>query len=176
MRERRLQASVALCKAGITPARAGKTMLPISTNPLSSDPPRSCGKDCRPFGMLLLPSGSPPLVRERLADLPDDNGMDRITPARAGKTMNSRYVFGQRRDHPRSCGKDFAVTYRMKHKTGSPPLVRERLGPAFHTTIIHRITPARAGKTRSQPSCLCRSRDHPRSCGKDRSQPFPYHP
>ncbi len=106
MRERRLQASVALCKAGITPARAGKTMLPISTNPLSSDPPRSCGKDCRPFGMLLLPSGSPPLVRERLADLPDDNGMDRITPARAGKTMNSRYVFGQRRDHPRSCGKD----------------------------------------------------------------------
>ena len=147
MRERRLQASVALCKAGITPARAGKTMLPISTNPLSSDPPRSCGKDCRPFGMLLLPSGSPPLVRERLLHVLKEKKTKWITPARAGKTAMARACLGVAEDHPRSCGKDLILGVRSVCSGGSPPLVRERRQNRYRRMPAHGITPARAGKT-----------------------------
>ena len=45
VRERRLQASVTLCKAGITPARAGKTEMIRLAPRLDEDHPRSCGKD-----------------------------------------------------------------------------------------------------------------------------------
>ena len=51
---------------------------------------------------------------------------------------------------------------------GSPPLVRERLIDDVPDYVIARITPARAGKTTSQRDSSSKSRDHPRSCGKDK--------
>ena len=91
---------------GITPARAGKTAFSAHPCTVHGDHPRSCGKDKKKRNDGLTISGSPPLVRERLPGgdgLPDDFG---ITPARAGKTMNSTWMTMKLQDHPRSCGKD----------------------------------------------------------------------
>ena len=71
------------------------------------------------------------------------------------------------RDHPRSCGKDEFDYDALRDMQGSPPLVRERLATSSGATIRRRITPARAGKTSMNTSWKTRSRDHPRSCGKD---------
>ena len=72
---------------GITPARAGKTRMVRAYWWPGRDHPRSCGKDMLATWMLLLMAGSPPLVRERRSRGRGDVYADRITPARAGKTV-----------------------------------------------------------------------------------------
>ena len=74
-----------------------------------------------------------------------------ITPARAGKTQTSNAIGTARQ--------------------GSPPLVRERRHTPAPLSIVSGITPARAGKTPASLYRALRGRDHPRSCGKDRSLP-----
>ena len=86
-------------------------------------------------------------MRERLPGgdgLPDDFG---ITPARAGKTMNSTWMTMKLQDHPRSCGKDHCAFHSFRSLLGSPPLVRERPAKGVMRMYWLRITPARAGKT-----------------------------
>ena len=86
VRERQGTTLNRLAHIRITPARAGKTAGDRAVSTACRDHPRSCGKDSTGAGLSRPPSGSPPLVRERLTRigvLPDRNG---ITPARAGKT------------------------------------------------------------------------------------------
>ena len=91
----------------------------------------------------------------------------RITPARAGKTYRRVVNHRQKRDHPRSCGKDLHTEYLFYCFSGSPPLVRERQVIFYPFYDIHGITPARAGKTMSNTPFRKKAKDHPRSCGKD---------
>ena len=66
-------------------------------------------------------------MRERrvlLAFVVRDDG---ITPARAGKTQLLPVVVRSDGDHPRSCGKDIEIKRHSEKRSGSPPLVRERL-------------------------------------------------
>ncbi len=70
----------------ITPARAGKTACHHPSGTLKRDHPRSCGKDHVLLWVLVLVSGSPPLVRERPLGGFGVRAGARITPARAGKT------------------------------------------------------------------------------------------
>ena len=72
---------------GITPARAGKTQIRHPLLRGLQDHPRSCGKDPSPAGRSNPVSGSPPLVRERRRRCDDVLISQRITPARAGKTV-----------------------------------------------------------------------------------------
>ena len=154
------------CKR-ITPARAGKTdLLPLARQ-AAGDHPRSCGKDKRQLFMHYLPLGSPPLVRERHKTVHLFSRSFRITPARAGKTHQSVKEYKNVRDHPRSCGKDPLFVKKFSFTPGSPPLVRERLIHSRKRKRFMRITPARAGKTKRIAGSNHRSRDHPRSCGKD---------
>ena len=91
----------------------------------------------------------------------------RITPARAGKTIEAILVIVKAEDHPRSCGKDASDMSRTILTMGSPPLVRERLTSASIRQSSVRITPARAGKTDDDSTEVTDYEDHPRSCGKD---------
>ena len=153
--------------SGITPARAGKTLLLPVTVAAFKDHPRSCGKDDYPALTAYEKQGSPPLVRERRRTKSLQLWMTRITPARAGKTWFGPFLYCPGTDHPRSCGKDRKFDYFINPSQGSPPLVRERLGAGLDAANKLGITPARAGKTlktlTGSPSC----QDHPRSCGKD---------
>jgi|BioPla2DNA2_1021312.scaffolds.fasta_scaffold84497_2 hypothetical protein len=95
-----------LACVGITPARAGttKTSNWIATD--RWDDPRSCGND---FGSKDIDdenAGSPPLVRERPSGCNERWAICRITPARAGTTIQNSATHIPVWDHPRSCGND----------------------------------------------------------------------
>ena len=53
----------------------------------------------------------------------------------------------------------------------SPPRVRGKAVAIFRQLHHGRITPAYAGKSRSQPRTAPRHRDHPRVCGEKMSRP-----
>ena len=110
VRERRQSYAEQPILGGITPARAGKTSYNFTCGFLHRDHPRSCGKDANEQLTKTKNSGSPPLVRERLCSLRSTTIALRITPARAGKTHQCATAICQRRDHPRSCGKDTALS------------------------------------------------------------------
>ena len=151
MRERRTARGQFLQIFRITPARAGKTLPNKSTGPIEGDHPRSCGKDPHGDQPHFHVMGSPPLVRERHASSSNGNDYAGITPARAGKTRLDKGQVLLSQDHPRSCGKDLPHQWIQQSLGGSPPLVRERrvviIGIAV-VSVVARITPARAGKTR----------------------------
>ena len=126
-------------------------------------------------------------MRERLFCNAGNSDATRITPAHAGKTFRTQWIWSLNRDHPRTCGKDLRFPIRLLACIGSPPHMRERrrivgisakvcgspphmrerpLRPSLNGEPP-RITPAHAGKTDHViiPCGLCW--DHPRTCGKD---------
>ena len=147
VRERPGLTQAEITKVRITPARAGKTTLSGYEYAYAQDHPRSCGKDHVLLWVLVLVSGSPPLVRERPLGGFGVRAGARITPARAGKTIPCRPKSWPAQDHPRSCGKDLKDDFQTKCGKGSPPLVRERLALGDVDVVFVGITPARAGKT-----------------------------
>ena len=147
VRERLDNISVMTSSTGITPARAGKTAMAGLPVQAAGDHPRSCGKDSIGWDSASFKAGSPPLVRERRGAMPGSQSIAGITPARAGKTMNSTWMTMKLQDHPRSCGKDYEQHMDDDEITGSPPLVRERPLCFPFLPFFAGITPARAGKT-----------------------------
>ena len=71
---------------GITPARAGKTLLPLLLFGSSQDHPRACGENLLFDSGIRFSGGSPPRVRGKRQELFQSAAGRRITPARAGKT------------------------------------------------------------------------------------------
>ena len=134
VRERPLDIAVAFDRAGITPARAGKTNVGGNSTVTGKDHPRSCGKDAFSLIAVTFLSGSPPLVRERRFAGSGLSLNVRITPARAGKTQVYSIEDDMTQDHPRSCGKDVLLRELASKPWGSPPLVRER-----HSWHIERL-------------------------------------
>ena len=55
--------------------------------------------------------------------------LDRITPARAGKTGRTLYNLRIGMDHPRACGENYLEDNRVYLIKGSPPRVRGKLSP-----------------------------------------------
>ena len=132
---------------GITPARAGRTFAVYGCQKSFRDHPRSRGKDLHLHRMILKILGSPPLAREGHGDDALEIEFNRITPARAGRTVFCEYKNDCYWDHPRSRGKDHLQSVVQVGRLGSPPLAREGL---YYTSCIFnscRITPARAGRT-----------------------------
>ena len=71
----------------ITPARAGKTACAGLCFRLAEDHPRACGENTFWINSVDLRMGSPPRVRGKLLSNTVRDGIRRITPARAGKTL-----------------------------------------------------------------------------------------
>ena len=78
-----------------------------------------------------------------------------ITPAYAGKSLNSTLILFMIKDHPRLCGEKMACTRSACLITGSPPPMRGKVEKASRCVQRHRITPAYAGKSFS----VLRNRD-----------------
>ena len=89
-----------------------------------------------------------------------------ITPAYAGKRLQSVQTKQKLKDHPRLCGEKSRVSHSIPSCSGSPPPMRGKgyLEPFY--SIYHRITPAYAGKRRSPEAFRGFLRDHPRLCGE----------
>ena len=93
--------------------------------------------------------GSPPRVRGTAFFSASSTAVFRITPARAGNSC-SGYDHGvHAEDHPRACGEQPDARLCRRDHYGSPPRVR---GTAIRGSLPpcrRRITPARAGNSRS---------------------------
>ena len=94
-----------------------------------------------------------------------------ITPAYAGKRGQPPSGPCCRWDHPRVCGEKSMMSRVVFCTVGSPPRVRGKVQLQPWQPTALGITPAYAGKSRSQPRTAPRHRDHPRVCGEKMSRP-----
>ena len=90
-----------------------------------------------------------------------------ITPAGAGKTLQSKSFFSSFRDHPRRCGENMNEIKDTLDEIGSPPQVRGKLTQMPRRGRMLRITPAGAGKTVTHHQLPPSTQDHPRRCGEN---------
>ena len=167
MRGKQLLLRLSLWQVGITPARAGKTLLKSSRKSWTGDHPRACGENRRLSDNSVQRKGSPPRVRGKLSKNGPRGLHQRITPARAGKTVQLRRGARRAADHPRACGENLLIDTPERPYNGSPPRVRGKLRSLLGGTDGSRITPARAGKTLPQLPKGIRTADHPRACGEN---------
>ena len=91
----------------------------------------------------------------------------RITPAPAGKTNGSQSFTSATRDHPRTCGENLFSFMENGETLGSPPHLRGKRFDFNLSAYDHGITPAPAGKTRTNLRKNYRREDHPRTCGEN---------
>ena len=68
--------------------------------------------------------GSPPPTRGKPIVFYIGQGMDRITPAYAGKTNKTSLCFSHRADHPRLRGENHEPGHPLRTVIGSPPPTR----------------------------------------------------
>ena len=116
--------------------------------------------------------GSPPHLRGKPNFGDYLKAEARITPAPAGKTICSSRQALTAQDHPRTCGENSKRICADTRDTGSPPHLRGKLKSLRGTSLMHRITPAPAGKTVGIDGELLAGRDHPRTCGENKLIPF----
>ena len=126
VREKRKFVRQRIRQDGITPACAGKTNAACGSVNFVGDHPRVCGKNLSDQFILADFLGSPPRVREKLGITLMCLISYGITPACAGKTQSAVYRRTSWRDHPRVCGKNAPILWRMYYIPGSPPRVREK--------------------------------------------------
>ena len=132
---------------GITPARAGKSLITQTASCAGWDHPRACGEKQQPNMMQQFQQGSPPRVRGKVKRRRVFLYHDGITPARAGKRASGTLVFVAAGDHPRACGEKAVLAHDVLIQVGSPPRVRGK-DWVDQSAWVHRgITPARAGKS-----------------------------
>ena len=110
--------------------------------------------------------GSPPPMRGKDFSLLRDNGIDRITPAYAGKSNVIANFDFRSEDHPRLCGEKIAGPAGSEGATGSPPPMRGKARFRLTPTHFIRITPAYAGKSAKYFFEAFFWEDHPRLCGE----------
>ena len=135
-----------VCRCGITPAYAGKSVAKCGAVEEVGDHPRICG--------------------EKYSGLFEQQNDAGITPAYAGKSGISSQAKPSRRDHPRVCGEKFGLPSHTFRWVGSPPHMRGKgRDGRLHPALLG-ITPAYAGKSPARPGPRPWRWDHPRICGE----------
>ena len=131
---------------GITPAYAGKSPQCPLCRMRPWDHPRVCGEERCSLWSFWECGGSPPRMRGRVGVAVHGVGVLGITPAYAGKSLESRWASTAPRDHPRVCGEEPVEQNIAGVDLGSPPRMRGRVFEAPIKDLEYRITPAYAGK------------------------------
>ena len=139
------------CHDGITPAYAGKSLTIPKLSTASRDHPRVCGEKREAATRRRAALGSPPRMRGKEKGLLGVLGLDRITPAYAGKRNSACCAQLASRDHPRVCGEKLLNHSDPAITLGSPPRMRGKVQKKLPPCEFGRITPAYAGK--SQGAC-----------------------
>ena len=89
-----------------------------------------------------------------------------ITPAYAGKSIQTFQFVQYHRDHPRVCGEKFTTLHGENDFWGSPPRMRGKACGLFQLVESPGITPAYAGKREGPKNAQSKVGDHPRVCGE----------
>ena len=130
------------------------------------DHPRVCGEKRYACRRSLLFRGSPPRMRGKeqiRKEVIQDLG---ITPAYAGKRIAAGRGHPAGWDHPRVCGEKGGRDVIIRHDRGSPPRMRGKALFPCRSGRCPGITPAYAGKSSSDSTCVRTVSDHPRVCGE----------
>ena len=90
-----------------------------------------------------------------------------LIPAHAGKTTRTRAKRSTSRAHPRSRGENTHTMREMTNELGSSPLTRGKRKRCRGRSLLQRLIPAHAGKTRSRYGSYREPRAHPRSRGEN---------
>ena len=106
-------------------------------------------------------------MRGELCRIGRCGGVERITPAYAGRTLDHGGCADRLQDHPRVCGENPSPSSSFPWPAGSPPRMRGEPPPLGKSGPSTRITPAYAGRTRVGRSIPARKMDHPRVCGEN---------
>ena len=131
------------------------------------DHPRTCGENSEETLKSGFDRGSPPHLRGKLTFTRKAVLVVGITPAPAGKTVRYRCKNAFRKDHPRTCGENYAKSLNVYTNAGSPPHLRGKLNNFTFSRRKIRITPAPAGKTVCMKQIEKLKKDHPRTCGEN---------
>ena len=131
----------------ITPAYAGKRKYDACRSAAFRDHPRVCGEKMTSITCGRPGLGSPPRMRGKAGRNRPARGVQRITPAYAGKSPSASVRSGWTWDHPRVCGEKSASSWRWISKRGSPPRMRGKVLHRSYCRTRRRITPAYAGKS-----------------------------
>ena len=100
---------------------------------------------------------------------PDDaavRGHRGIIPACAGSSRGLQWRGLHRRDHPRVCGEQWALTCAVTAHSGSSPRVRGAVAGAVAEGPGDGIIPACAGSSSLRHPAQSAAWDHPRACGE----------
>ena len=154
----------------ITPAHAGNSLELAFSHVLLGDHPRTCGEQAFFCTDFVMPMGSPPHMRGTVLLSPGYPLHPGITPAHAGNSAVMRWPLGQWRDHPRTCGEQLSFVARPDTAAGSPPHMRGTVTDVIDAFKEMRITPAHAGNSRTASEMLKEYKDHPRTCGEQRTR------
>ena len=152
--------------AGITPAWAGKRPSFLLTSFFKRDHPRVGGEKVYSPSARKRQSGSPPRGRGKGDVDLKIPGLNRITPAWAGKSLASNRAVRGYKDHPRVGGEKYALKSPDGFKEGSPPRGRGKGSGCWASPNRQRITPAWAGKSLADRRLCGLCRDHPRVGGE----------
>ena len=147
MRGVRIATLWTVAQAGITPARAGRTLRPGWWLCWPGDYPRACGAYNNSFAKPKRLMGLPPRVRGVLCMVTEGVAHPGITPARAGRTSKLPDRISLARDYPRACGAYLPLWLQLSSGRGLPPRVRGVQINETAQTPATGITPARAGRT-----------------------------
>ena len=131
---------------GITPAYAGKRVYLAPARLLVRDHPRLCGEKDTYDDSKSAAAGSPPPMRGKDDERTNSDLFPGITPAYAGKSLNSTLILFMIKDHPRLCGEKFHTPEKYVFTLGSPPPMRGKASKQLKPFLKDRITPAYAGK------------------------------
>ena len=131
-----------LFDVGITPAWAGKSLFCFAAAVPIQDHPRMGGEKLYDIAAFCSMWGSPPRGRGKEIKAKVFEGMDRITPAWAGKRRCTAACNGLCWDHPRMGGEKHVMGGNGTGTEGSPPRGRGKGGPRAHAGRLCGITPA----------------------------------
>ena len=151
---------------GITPAYAGKSVVPQQGRQSPQDHPRVCGEKCGTPARAAEPPGSPPRMRGKARLRRGPRITPGITPAYAGKSLLLAAGIFWLQDHPRVCGEKLYTPCIIAPNVGSPPRMRGKEDRKEPLCGSFGITPAYAGKSAGLAPGQPRAGDHPRVCGE----------
>ena len=153
----------------ITPAWAGKSITLPFQFIWQKDHPRVGGEKPGTQCPAVCYIGSPPRGRGK-DQLGAGDGRGRwITPAWAGKRFCKEIAPPSVEDHPRVGGEKHHPAVPVHLAEGSPPRGRGKAGHPVPSCMLHRITPAWAGKSKPNTLQTRPKQDHPRVGGEKMS-------
>ncbi len=141
---------------GLIPARAGRTASSSAASRSCWAHPRSRGADYMHLLSAPTLNGSSPLARGGRDPRPPGGRLDRLIPARAGRTGGASRATPRIRAHPRSRGADLRRKADQADEMGSSPLARGGRCRSARRARRRRLIPARAGRTGTASMCPCR--------------------